>query len=239
MLEIKSIRDKLMRAVECDQAGLILEAQDLYDDGRQMLFQIMAHETDEAKKKSLNERNREYIDRAEQIKEHVQKLGVGGQLVAHIPIDENSVGNSYRSLFGKYLDAEVKEVLLEEPHLYRRHHFQNLISFLELLVKNCPCFRYIRLVTKTSSESPDDQRNALEQIKTDLSKRNVTLRIKVLNTQHDRKVVLSSGYIIMIGLGLHIFKPLNPFYSLGLCDNDFRNCRQTEVNIFRKKNLVS
>ncbi|XP_017466624.1 PREDICTED: MIT domain-containing protein 1-like isoform X1 [Rhagoletis zephyria] len=233
-----SAKDILMRAVECDQVGRILEAQDLYEEGQRLVMQLVAHQRDESKKKILCERIKEYNDRMRQIKERVQKHVIGGELVSSIPIDEDSVGNSYRNLFGKYLDAEVKEVLLEEPYLYEKYQFQNFVSFLELLAKNCPYLKYVRLVTKTHSKAPENQINVIRQITQDLAKRNVTLCTKFVETLHDRKIVVSSGFIIKVGRGLHIFKPLNPFYSLGLCDYDFRRCLQTDVDIWRTKNFI-
>lgn len=67
--------------------------------------------------------------------------------------------------------------------------FQNLVTFLELLVKNCRNLKYVRVVTKTDAKAPENQRNLLEQIRTDMSTRNVTLSIKFEETLHDRKIV--------------------------------------------------
>ncbi|XP_054733810.1 MIT domain-containing protein 1-like [Anastrepha obliqua] len=239
LLDRMNAKDILMRAVQCDQAGRILEAQNLYQDGIQILMDLVADEYDVAKKKVFYERIKEYIDRAEQIKERVQKHVMRGELVTNIPIDENSVGKSYQSLFGKYLNAEVKEVLLEEPYLHEKYHFQNLIAFLELLVKNCRHLKYVRVVTKTDNKATESQRNVLEQIKADMAKRNVILSFKFEDTLHDRKIVLSNGYIIKIGRGLHFFKATDPYYSLGFCDYDFRKCLQTDVDIWRTKHFAA
>lgn len=232
-------KDILMRAVQCDQAGRILEAQHLYQDGIQILMDLVAGESEVSKKKVFYERIKEYIDRAEQIKDRIQKHVIRGELVVNKPIDDNSTGNSYQSLFGQYLNMDVKEVLLEEPYLCEKYHFQNLVTFLELLVKNCRNLKYVRVVTKTDAKAPENQRNLLEQIRTDMSTRNVTLSIKFEETLHDRKIVLSNGYIIKIGRGLHFFKANNPLYTLGLCDYHFRKCYQTDVDIWRTKNFVA
>lgn len=79
-------------------------------------------ELDVSKKKVFYERIKEYIDRAEQIKDRVQKHVTRGELVKNIPIDDNSTGNSYQSIFGQYLNVDVKEVLLEEPYLHEKYH---------------------------------------------------------------------------------------------------------------------
>lgn len=82
---------------------------------------VLLDETDLNKKRVYGERIREYIDRAEQIKIRVQKHSETGEIIANIPIDDDSSGHSYKSLFGKYLNADVKEILLDEPYLTERY----------------------------------------------------------------------------------------------------------------------
>ncbi|XP_073836500.1 MIT domain-containing protein 1 [Musca autumnalis] len=228
-------KDILLKAVQCDKEGRILEAQNLYQDGIQLLMDVVSGETDKAKNRVYMERIKEYIDRAEQIKLRVQRHMESGEIVASIPIDENSTGHSYKSLFGKYLNGDVKEILLDEPYLTERYQFQNFIALLELAVKQCKKLKYVRLVTKPDPKNPAGQESILRQIKDDLLQRNITLAVKFEPSLHDRKIILSNGYIIKIGRGLHFFKPTNPLYSLGLCDYDFRNCLQTDVDICRTK----
>ncbi|TMW41414.1 hypothetical protein DOY81_013506, partial [Sarcophaga bullata] len=114
-------KDILMKAVQCDQAGRILEAQYNYQEGIQILMELVEDENDVAKKKVYYERIKEYIDRAEQIKLRVQRHVSQGELVAHIAIDEGDIGYSYNSIFGKYVNKNVKEVLIEEPYLGERY----------------------------------------------------------------------------------------------------------------------
>lgn len=83
-----------------------------------------------ARKKVYYDRIKEYIDRAEQIKKRVQKHVSQGKLVSHIPIDEGSSGHSYASIFGKYLNVDVKEVLIEEPYLVERYQ----VSYFVLII---------------------------------------------------------------------------------------------------------
>uniref|UniRef100_T1PJ68 Microtubule interacting and transport protein n=1 Tax=Musca domestica TaxID=7370 RepID=T1PJ68_MUSDO len=228
-------KDILIKAVQCDKDGRILEAQDLYQDGIQILMEVVGDERDSNKKKVYLERIKEYIDRAEQIKLRVQRHMESGEIVANIPIDENSTGHSYKSLFGKYMNADVKEILIDEPYIAERYQFQNFVVLLELAAKQCKNLKYVRLVTKPDPKNTAEQNSILNLIKTDLQGRNITLSIKYETTLHDRKIILSNGYIIKIGRGLHFFKATNPRYSLGLCDYDFRNCLQTDVDICRTK----
>lgn len=82
-----------------------------------------------AKKKVFYERIKEYIDRAEQIKERVQRHVSQGELVSHNPIDEDATGYSYKSLFGKYITPQVKEVLIEEPYLVERYQVPTICIY--------------------------------------------------------------------------------------------------------------
>lgn len=79
-------------------------------------------EIDERKKKIYIERIRQYIDRSEQIKDRIQATISKGRLDSNVVIDEDSTGHSYPSLFGKYLNEEVKEILIEESYLQERYH---------------------------------------------------------------------------------------------------------------------
>ncbi|KAM7358155.1 MIT domain-containing protein 1 [Cochliomyia hominivorax] len=230
-------KEILMKAVQCDQEGRILEAQNNYQEGIEMLMTLVNDETNVSKKKVFYERIKEYIDRAEQIKQRVQRHVSQGDIVSHIPIDEDGTGYSYKTLFGKYITPEVKEVLIEEPYLVERYQFQNLVTFFELLVKQSPNLKFISLITKPDPKNSNNQQSTLQQIKGDLAKRGVTMIVKFENSLHDRKIVLSNGYIIKIGRGLHFFKANNPLFSLGLTDYDFRKCLQTDVDIWRTKSI--
>lgn len=49
---------------------------------------------------------------------------------------------------------------------------------------------------------------------------------------------LSNGFIIKIGRGLHIFKPTGSRYVIGFMDYHFRQCLETNVDIFKCKQNV-
>lgn len=58
----------------------------------------------------------------------------------------------------------------------------------------------------------------------------------ILNLNDDSLFIyrLSNGYVIKIGRGLHYFKGNQGAnrYSLGMYDYNFRECRQTNVDVF-------
>ncbi|KAL9911594.1 MIT domain-containing protein 1 [Glossina fuscipes fuscipes] len=230
-------KEILMKAVVCDRSGRILQALTHYQDGIKILMDLVNEETDAGRKKVYHSRIKEYLDRAEQIKERISRFGHSGSLLHNISIEDGATGYSYYTLFGKYLSNEVQEVLIEEPYLIERYQFQNLINFLEVIIKNCADLKFVRLVTKTDNKNPENQMITLDNIKADLSLREITLHFTFEDTLHDRKILLSSGYVIKIGRGLHIYKPNNPRYTLGMCDYDFRKCLQTDVDILRIKKI--
>uniref|UniRef100_A0A1A9WFL4 MIT domain-containing protein n=1 Tax=Glossina brevipalpis TaxID=37001 RepID=A0A1A9WFL4_9MUSC len=228
-------KEILMKAVICDQSGRILQALAHYQDGINILMDLVNEETNADKKKVYHARIKEYLDRAEQIKERISRLGQSGSLLHSVSIEDGATGYSFHTLFGKYLSNDVKEVLIEEPYLAERYQFQNLVNFFEVIVKHCTDLKFIRLVTKTDSKNPENQMTTLDNIKTDLSLREITLHFTFEPTLHDRKILLGSGYVIKIGRGLHFYKPNNPRHTLGICDYDFRKCLQTDVDILRVK----
>lgn len=79
-------------------------------------------EEDAAKKLRYQEKLKEYMTRAEQIKELYKSQISKGEIVDKRHIIENSTGNSYETIFGKYLKDDVKEISLDEPYI--REHYQ-------------------------------------------------------------------------------------------------------------------
>lgn len=77
----------------------------------------LSDESNAEKKVYLQKKIAEYMSRAEEIKDSVRDKQSRGQIVDKIHILANGSGYSYDTLFGKYLDSNVKEISLEEPYL--------------------------------------------------------------------------------------------------------------------------
>ncbi|XP_030380266.1 MIT domain-containing protein 1 [Scaptodrosophila lebanonensis] len=232
-------KELLIRAVECDQLGRILEAQTLYQDGIEKLMSFVSGEKDEAKRKSYYKRINEYVERAEAIKARINGKLMLGQVVRHISIEEDDFGYDYDQLFGTYMNEKTVEILIEEPYVTLNYQYQNLVRFLELAATNCSNLKYFRLVTKEDPKDIEQQKTNFGQIRSDLKNRNITFCVKYEDTLHDRKIYLSNGFIIKIGRGLHFYKASNPMYSIGLVNYKFRRCLQTDVDIWRNDNTSS
>lgn len=63
----------------------------------------------------------EYMNRAETIKKLVLQQKEAGQFHEQIHIENNSIGHSYKTLFGRFLDEDVQFVIVEDPYI-RYHH---------------------------------------------------------------------------------------------------------------------
>lgn len=107
--------------------------------------------------------------------------------------------------------------------------------FLELAIKKCKSLKFVKL--KTAPGDVEQQRSAFKSIATDLLKRGVAFEVEFSSSMHDREILLGNGYIISIGRGLDMFKPLTSKYSLGMMDYDFRECKETKIDVFRCKKL--
>ena len=54
------------------------------------------------------------MNRAEQIQSEIEERKRVLQVHKKITIEEGSIGNSYQSLFGKFLDEDVSKVMLSQ-----------------------------------------------------------------------------------------------------------------------------
>merc|ERR1712025_1011958 len=151
----------------------------------------------------------------------------------HFRIEENSIGNSYNSLFGKFLDESVKIVNVEDPYIRSNHQVVNFLKLCELMVRKCPKLLKIYLLTRKDNEKA--QESKLLELKQSLGREKIVLEWEFSSTLHDREIRLDSGWIIKLGRGLDIFKPPEGKMVLGYFDMDLRKCLETTVDIFFNK----
>ncbi|XP_035788754.1 MIT domain-containing protein 1-like [Anopheles albimanus] len=222
----------LTRAIEYDVVGRKLEALKLYEDGIEALLKESKAETDPKRKQHYQTKILEYMNRAEQVKELVTRWKSKGVISDKIHIVEGATGYGYRRIFGKYLNEDVREVLIEEP--YVRDHYQicNLVMLCELVVSSCRNLKYIQLLTVKDGKNNDEQGRAFETLKENLQKHAIKFVVEYSEHMHDRQVILSNGYVVKIGRGLNYFKPSPTRYQLGAFDHHFRECRETNVDVF-------
>ncbi|KAK7882423.1 hypothetical protein WMY93_028597 [Mugilogobius chulae] len=206
----------LKRAVELDQSGRFQESLVCYQEGIQLLMDVLKAVREDSKRGHYREKIKGYMDRAEQIKCHVNKLKEDGKYHEQIKIADDATGYSFETLLNLTLV------------LY------NFLRFSEMLLKSMGNVKQIHLLT-SQDEADNQQTSALAEIKESLSSHGVTLDVEYSSTIHDREIRFDNGWIIKIGRGLDYFKRPKGRFSIGYCDYDLRLCHETTVDIFHTK----
>ncbi|XP_053686528.1 MIT domain-containing protein 1-like [Sabethes cyaneus] len=222
----------LTRAIEYDLNGRKLESLKLYEDGIEALLKESKAEQEPKRKQHLQSKIIEYMNRAEEVKDLVTRWRSKGEIRDKIHVVEGATGYSYGRIFGKYLTDEVKEIMIEEPYVREHHQLCNVVMFCELALTSCRNLKFIKLLTVREQKNNDEQGRAFEILKNSLKKQGVQLSVEYSEHMHDRQVILSNGYIVKIGRGLNYFKPASSKYSLGAFNYHFRECRETNIDIF-------
>ncbi|KAF7215557.1 MIT domain-containing protein 1 [Nothobranchius furzeri] len=229
----------LKRAVELDQSGRFQESLVCYQEGIQLLMDVLKVSKDESKRGHYREKIKGYMDRAEQIKAHVNQMKEDGKYHEQIKISGDATGYSYETLFKPYISNTLTEVWVEDPYVRHTHQLYNFLRFCEMLLKSCSKVTKIHLLTSQDDVDSSQQNGALLELKDSLSAQGVTLDLQFSSTIHDREIRFDTGWIIKIGRGLDYFKKPKGRFSIGYCDYDLRLCHETTVDIFHTKHTKS
>ncbi|XP_078667588.1 MIT domain-containing protein 1-like isoform X2 [Branchiostoma floridae x Branchiostoma belcheri] len=152
--------------------------------------------TDEAKKEKYRERIGEYMDRAEEIKKHVQLEKEAGKYHEQIHITAGSVGYSYGRLFKPYIDQTLTEVWVDDPYIRSKHQIMNFLRFCELLVKSDCQVRRIHLTTgEEEGTRLEEQKSRLGGLGESLQQYGISLEVQYSHTLHDREIRGSSRLV--------------------------------------------
>ncbi|KAM6178734.1 MIT domain-containing protein 1 isoform 2-T2 [Rhynchocyon petersi] len=197
----------LKRAMELDSECHYQQALVCYQEGIDLLLQVLKATKDDTKKCNLRKKISDYMDRAEKIKEYLDQEKEEGRYHKQIKIEENATGFSYESLFQEYLNESVTEVWIEDPYIRQTHQ----------------------------GSGREEQRMGLKEIKESLGNHGVFLELEYSSSIHDREIRFSNGWMVKIGRGLDYFKKPKGRFTLGYCDFDLRPCRETTVDIFHNK----
>ncbi|NWH60769.1 MITD1 protein, partial [Geococcyx californianus] len=221
--------ETVKRAVELDVASRFQESLVCYQEGIDLLLQVVKATKDEAKKHRYRQKISEWITR-----ELYPDLFLSdGKYHKQIRIEENATGFGYEKLFQEYLTEIVSEVWVEDPYI---RHLYNFLRFCEMLVKG-PCkVKTIHLLTSYDEGNGKSQQiSGLEEIQQSLRNYGVTLDIAFSSSIHDREIRFNNGWMIKIGRGLDYFKKPQGRFSIGYCDFDLRPCHETTVDVFHTK----
>ncbi|XP_041662806.1 MIT domain-containing protein 1 isoform X2 [Cheilinus undulatus] len=219
----------LKRAVELDQTGRFQESLVCYQEGIQLLMDVLKAVKDESKRGHYRDKIKGYMDRAEQIKVHVNQMKEDGKYHEQVKIAEDATGYSYDSLFKPYISSLLTEVWVQDPYIRHIHQLYNFLRFCEMLLKASCKVKKIHLLTSQDEADSGQQSSALAELKQSLSAQGVTLDLQYSSTIHDREIRFDNGWIIKIGRGLDYFKKPKGRFSIGYCDYDLRECHETNV----------
>ncbi|XP_075923517.1 MIT domain-containing protein 1 isoform X1 [Petromyzon marinus] len=246
----------LSRAVDLDRESRLPEALVCYQEGIQLLIDILKAIKEDAKKSHYRQKIEVYMERAEKIKQQVNIQKESGKYHEQLRIADNATGFSYVKLFGPYLDETVSEVWVEDPYIRHIHQsmdscshesfksrlvylvlkLYNLLRFCEMLIQG-PCkVKKVNLLTSQDETGSNGlQEGALLELRQSLQGHNIALNISYSDTLHDREIRFNNGWIIKIGRGLDYFKKPAGRFSIGYADYDLRPCHETTVDIFHRK----
>lgn len=82
---------------------------------------VLSDIKDETRKGKYRAKAEEYMDRAERIKIHVEREKAAGNYHEQVTIEADSTGHSYGSVFGRFLDAGVKDIEVDDPYVRQPH----------------------------------------------------------------------------------------------------------------------
>ncbi|KAL5012732.1 hypothetical protein ScPMuIL_011283 [Solemya velum] len=227
----------LKRAVELDSAQRFDEAVTCYQEGLQLLMEVLKSTSDVNKKTKFRDKMKQYMDRAEELKVHVAQEKDNAKFHEQIHIAANSTGHTYQHFFGRCLDEKLTEIEVEDPYIRSTHQIYNFLRFCELVVKSNTKVEWIKLTTGRDDtvNGHNSQTARLSELATSLRRHNIELSVEFSNTLHDREIRFNNGWVVKIGRGLDIYKATEGKFVVGFCDFELRHCHETTVDIFYSK----
>lgn len=229
----------LKRAVEMDTARRFDESLICYQEGINLLLQVLKVTQDKAKKERFRQKITQYMDRAEQLKSFVTEAKNASGTHEQIQIEDNATGFGMEKLFSRFMTEFLTEIEIEDPYIRSHHQIYNLLRFCEVVVKNKTSVKEIKLLTGRD-DNPDaqvQQHQKLNQLKKSLNGHGIQLTISYHDSLHDREIRFNTGWIVKIGRGLDIYKATDTKFSIGFCDFDLRPCHKTTIDIFHSKSI--
>ncbi|CAL7944995.1 unnamed protein product [Xylocopa violacea] len=227
----------LTRAVEMDNNEQYTMALVLYQEGIQILIDATKVTKDPNKQKHFTTKISQTLDRAENIKALIENGKAAGTYRELIKIEKDSVGYGYDTVLGRFLDATITYINIDDPYIRTFHQCQNLVRLCELAVRKCSELSKILLVTTLDPNDKYNQIKRLQELGDSLSSRLINFEFQFSDSLHDRQIVLSNGWVIKIGRGLDYFQAPSGKFVLGACDLELRSCLETKIDIFHRTHL--
>lgn len=211
-----------------------LESLRFYEIALKKLEEEARTQSNQNRRGYLLLKHSEYKSRQEKLETFIHAGGTGANVLSEYQIADGAKYYGYERIFGEYMDDEVEEIFIDEPHLSLQPFLLNFQNFLSLAISKCKNLKYILVNTNQESEGYDTQTKFFETTKRELQEREIKLHIE-FRKMHDRQVRVGNRCVVCVGYGLHYFQPFgnkeNP--TLGKFDNRFRVCKATTVRVIK------
>lgn len=159
-------------------------------------------------------------------------------------IMHGDIGYDYDILFRPYLEG-AKIVQLEEPFLSMPYQMENLVRFVEMLIKIGDC-KMLLIYTKPcdTADWTNRVRENLQQLAdtlADMETTDMRMEFHFDENMHDRSIRTDTKWHIDMGRGLHIYQNLNPDrdrrnpYQMGTYDLTLRPCHSTAITYTKRE----
>ena len=77
------------------------------------------------------------------------------------------------------------------------------------------------------------QADKLNKLSESLKQCGIILEVSYSDTLHDREIVFDNGWVVKIGRGLDMFKPVKDNCSVGHFDQSLRACHETTIDLYK------
>ncbi|KAF0988175.1 hypothetical protein HZS_1188 [Henneguya salminicola] len=236
---MKDANSNLKTAVFLDREKNYEDALGFYITGLNDLLIQIKKSTSSVLTELLRAKFKTYAQRAEEIKEEIKKAE--GEKILNstvIKIQENEKGWDYEKIFNVCFDTPFESVVVEDPYTSQTHQYINFLRFCELLLHKSTLLKKICLKTKLDESSEYTQKEQIKELQQSLGSYDVILTVEYSKSLHDRTIIFSNGYTVILGRGLDIFKPIRindkiGKFSIGFYDYKHRECHETSITIFK------
>lgn len=154
----------------------------------------------------------------------------------HIKIHYGDIGYSYEEVFKDYFIG-AKSIKIQDPYIRQKHQISNFLKLAELISKIGDCNKIHLITSSDDKEQEDENKYAFGQIANSLYENDIDFTFEFSETAHDREIITSNGWRIIMGRGLDYFQSLAGNYlQLGANDQSLRPCLETSFDFKKIKN---
>jgi ATP-dependent Lon protease len=154
-------------------------------------------------------------------------------LEKNLKIRYGDVGFSYEEVFKDYL-LGAESVTIQDPYIRQKHQISNFLKFAELLVKIGDCKKLHLISSSDDIEQEKENKYAFEQIGNSLYEHEIDFSFEFSSTVHDREIISSNGWRIVMGRGLDYYQSLaGNFNQIGANDQSLRPCLETSFDFLK------